>query len=54
MTEITIYNIQCAIIQKAGKPELWFLHSARHLIVLYTSVKFYENMAYGFQVTEES
>ena len=36
------------------KTELWFLCSARHLIVLYISVKFREKISNGFQDTERT
>ena len=39
---------------KVGKPELRFLSSAHPLIVLYTFVKFHENISIGFQVTEQT
>ena len=37
-----------------GKSDLWFLSSARHLIVLNTCVKFHENISNGFLVTEQA
>ena len=45
------FNIQKHIIPKLSKPVLWFLSSARRLIVLFIFVKFHENMSKGFQVT---
>ena len=52
MREITFYNVQWATTPKAGKPELWFLCSTCHLMVLYISVKFHENISNGFQVSK--
>ena len=40
MTEMTIFNVQRAISQKASKPELQFSFSADPLIVLHICVKF--------------
>ena len=37
-----MFVFQRAIIPKAGKPELWFMCSACHLMVLYICVKFHE------------
>ena len=46
--------VQCsrAITPKVGKPELQFMCSARHLIVLYICLKFRDNISNGFQLTE--
>ena len=35
-------------------PELWFLRSARPLMLLYICVKFHENVSNGFGVTERT
>ena len=40
MTKITIFNVQRAIIPQEGKPQLWFLCSARRHMVVNLSVKF--------------
>ena len=40
MTEMTIFNVQRAIIQKVSKPVLQFLFSADPLLVLHIRVKF--------------
>ena len=48
----TIVNIQRAITQTEGKPELRFMCSACHLMVFNFCVKFHENMSSGFQVME--
>ena len=54
MTWITIYNVQRMVTLKEGNSELWFLCSARYITVLYLCVKFQENIANCFQVTEET
>ena len=43
-----IYFVQSAIINKVCKPELWFLCSAHPIIVLYTCMKFHENISNNF------
>ena len=40
MTKITIYNIQRPLTPKEGKPSLWFLCFAHHLIVVNISGSF--------------
>ena len=48
MVKMAMFNVQRAIIPKVGKPELRFMCSARRLIVLYSYVKFRENISsYG-------
>ena len=42
-----IVNTQRAITPKVGKPELWFMCSARFM-VFNVCVKFHENMSSGF------
>ena len=54
MIEIAMSNVQRAITPKAGKPELWFMCSACCLIVLYSCVKFHENISGGIRVTEQT
>ena len=39
-----------AITPKAGKPELWFMCSARRLMVFNVCVNFHENISSGFKV----
>ena len=39
---------------KVGKPELRFIYSARHLIVLYICVKFSDNISDGIRVMERT
>ena len=50
--KIAIFNVQSAITPKEGKPDLGFLRSACHLILLNICVNFHENISKGFQVTE--
>ena len=47
-----IVNTQRAITPKVGKSELWFLCSARRLMVFNVCVKFHENMSSSFKVME--
>ena len=47
-----IVYTQRAISPKVGKPELWFLCSAHHLMVFNVCVKLNENMSSCFKVTE--
>ena len=49
-----IVNTQRAITPKGGKPELWFLCSARRLMWFNICVKFHENMSRGFKVMERT
>ena len=49
-----IVNTQRAISPKIGKPELWFMCSARRLIVFNVCVKFHENVSSGFKVMEKT
>ena len=49
-----IVNTQRGITPKVGKPELWFMSSARHLMVLNVCVKFHENMSSRFKVMERT
>ena len=48
-----IVNTQRAITPKVEKPELWFMCSARRLMVFNVCVKFHENMSRGFKVVME-
>ena len=48
-----IVNISRAITPKVGKPDLWFIFSARRLMVFNVCVKFHENMSSGFKVIEQ-
>ena len=49
-----IVYTQRAITPKVGKPELWFMCSARRLMVFNICVKFHENMSSGFKVMERT
>ena len=42
MVEMTMFNVQRVITPKVCKPELGFMCSAHHLIVLYIGVNFCE------------
>ena len=52
--EMTTVKFQRGITTKLYRQELWFLRSACHLLMLYTSMKFYENILKGFQVIEQT
>ena len=54
MVEMSMFNVQRAIIPKVGKPELWFMCSACHLTVLYICVKFPENISDGIRVMAQT
>ena len=45
---------QRAITPQVGKPELWFLCSAHHLMMFNFCVKFHENVSSGFKVMEQT
>ena len=49
-----IVNAQRAITPKVGKSYLWFMFSARRLMVLNICVKFLENMSRGFKVMKQT
>ena len=49
-----IVNTQRVITPKVGKTELWFMCSARCLMVFNICVKFHENMSNDFKVMERS
>ena len=52
--KITIVEFQSGMTPKMYRQELLFLCSARHLMILYISVKFHENILYGFQFIERT
>ena len=52
--DIAIFNVQRAITAKVCNPELNFLFSACHLMVLNICVKFHENILNSFEVTERT
>ena len=49
---MTIVKLQREITTKLHRKELWFLCSARCLMMLYISMKFHDNILNSFQVTE--
>ena len=49
---MTIVKFQWGITTKLYRQALQFLCSARHLMMVYISMKFHENILKGFQVTE--
>ena len=52
IVEMATVNVQRAITPKVGKPELWSMCSAVHLIVLYICVRFGENISDSIRVIE--
>ena len=40
MVEMAMFNLQRTTTPKVGIPQLWFMRSAHHLMVLYICVKF--------------
>ena len=54
MVEMATFNVQRAITQKEGKPELQFMCSARCHIVLYICVKLRDNIINGIRVMERT
>ena len=48
--KMTIVKFQRGITIKLYRKELWFLCSASHLMMLYISVTFHDNILNGFQV----
>ena len=52
--EMAIFNVQRAITPNIGKPDLWVLCSACHLIMLYICVKFQENITNGISGMEQT
>ena len=49
-----IFNTPRAKTPKVGKPELWFMCSARCLMVFNVSAKFHENMSSGFKLMKRT
>ena len=47
---MTIVKTHKTITPKVGKPELWFMRSARRLMVFNVCMKFHENMSSGFKL----
>ena len=54
MVEMAMFNVQRVITPSVGKPELQFVCSAHHLIVIDIGVKFRENISKGFRVMERT
>ena len=48
------YKLQRDVTQKIHIQELWFLHSACHLLVLNICMKFYEYILNSFNVIERT
>ena len=49
------YKLQRVVVtQKIHTQELWFLHSACHILVLNICMKFYEYILNSFKVTEQT
>ena len=49
-----IVNTQRAITPKVGKPELWFMCSARCLMVFNVCVMFHKNMSSSFKLMKRA
>ena len=49
-----IVNTQRAITPKVGKPVLWFLCPALHVMMFNICMKIHENMLSGFKVMEQT
>ena len=54
MVEMAMFNVRRAITPEVSKPEVRFMYSVRRLIVLYTSVKFRENISDGIRVMQRT
>ena len=54
MVEMAKFNVQRPITPEVDKPELRFMCSACHLLVLYICMKFPENISNSFQLTEQA
>ena len=52
MVEMAMFTVQRVITPKAGKPELQFMCSAHHLMVLFNGLKLRENISKGLRVME--
>ena len=51
---MAIVKFQKGITPNAKREELWFLWSVHHLMMLYISIKFHENISNDFQVVERT
>ena len=54
VTGTATYNVQRGITLKVYIQKLWFLRSARCLMLINISMKFHEDILNGFQVTEQT
>ena len=54
VTETGTYKVQRDVTQKVSKQELWFLHSACHLMLVNICMKFHEDILNGFKVIERT
>ena len=52
VTETATYKVQRDVTQKVSIQELWFLHSACHLMLVNIYMKFHEDILNGFKVIE--
>ena len=52
VTETDTYKVQRNVTQKVSIQELWFLHSACHLMLINICMKFHEDTLNGFKVIE--
>ena len=50
--ETAIQKVQRDVTKKVSIQELWFLRSARHLMLVNSCMKFHEDILNGFKVTE--
>ena len=48
------YKLQREVTENIHNQELWFLHSACHLLVLNICMKFYEYILNSFKVIEQT
>ena len=54
MVEMAMFNVQMVITPKVGNSELRFMCSARHLMMLYSCVKFCEIITNGIRFIERT
>ena len=47
-----LFSVKGAITQKIGNPDLWFLHSACRLMLVYICVKFQKSSSNSFHVID--
>ena len=51
-SDLHFYQVQRVITPKVRKPELSILYVTRHLVLIYISTKYHQNIPNGIQVTE--